>query len=504
MTVRIRTLLLAASFLLSGDMPASAPAPASDRASLEVTVHLNRILEPNFLGFGVEWEYDFRLPDRNIGSAIWLRHWPEVLRRVAFMRPAILRVMLFPEDYSRLADGVTEPCLTTPSMAGMIRILDFAQQQGITVVLGVWSKPKWVSSLADPDWHERYLGPLIAHLRRDLGYRCIRFFNFINEPSGQKFTFDEWSQGILRLHATLVQHGLQQEVQLVGSDGPGDWNHWIRRIAESQQLRTIIGAYEYHLYAHLQTDKWVGGLLSGHLETSELAVRRRTVSEMDPDGRRKPFFMGEAGIDDGAKHDVQPNRYTFEFGVWMADYAAQSLRAGQAGLIAWYLDDAQHRGGRYGPLGLKGWGMWNSLAGHPGYPESDFDLRPWYYTWALICRNFPAGCRTVEVENSGDPEVRVAAAMVGEQDLTILVVSESHAPRSVAIRLQGSRVAPTLNVYRYFADDQPSDQWGFPVVSSRLEVGNSAMNIRVDLPNQGVIVLTSLAHERRRATAGGP
>lgn len=40
---------------------------------------------------------------------------------------------------------------------------------------------------------------------------------------------------------------------------------------------------------------------------------------------------------------------------------------------------------------FKKWGFFNSLAEEIGHPE-DANLRPWFYTWSLLSRAFPARC----------------------------------------------------------------------------------------------------------------
>jgi hypothetical protein len=321
----------------------------------------------------------------------------------------------------------------------------------------------------------------------------------MNEPAGLEsapgvpLDFVTWRTAIIHLHTALQKRGLENKVRIVGTDGPGDWNRWIEKTAKEAELRDCIGAYEYHLYAHLKTDKWLPSLLEGKLETDELRPRRLVVNTHDPRGATKPFFMGEAGIDDGNKGDNQTNRFSFAYGVWMADYAVQSMRAGQAGLIAWDMDDAMHTWGSYGAAGLKGWGFWNSLAGFKGYPADDFKLRPWFYTWSLLCRLFPCGSQTLAVSATGDSACRVAAARLpGHGGLSFAIVNESDAPRVVTLAMSGTE--PTiLYEYRYFTADRPTDENGFPAVSDIHKQVELAVGLKARLPAMGVVFLTTQA-----------
>jgi hypothetical protein len=490
----MKTPLLFAALLLS-------PLLGWCATPLRAIVSSDQVLEKNFLGFGVEWEYEGNRPDNNLDNPVWTNHWPEMVRRVDFMRPAMLRVMHSADLYTRLEQDRIVPDYDSPRMQVMYRLLDYAKSRNIRIVLGEWWLPKAyfkpLGGITSPRWSEDLIVPFLLYLREHRGYTNIVYFNLINEPAsvemepGIPLDFETWKTAITNLHATLKRNGLEDKVRLVGSDGPGDWNHWIERIAKDPALRDCIDAYEYHLYAHLHTDKWLPSLLEGKLETDELMPRRRLINSHDPGGHAKPFFMGEAGIDDGNAGDNQTNRFSFAYGVWMADYAIQSMRAGQAGLIAWDMDDAMHTWGSYGAAGLKGWGFWNSLAGFKDYPSSDFALRPWFHTWSLLCRLFPPGSQTLAVSATGDPACRVAAARLPEgRGYSFVIVNEADDTRVVSLVLP-TRKPLTLYEYRYFAADRPSDEHGFPVASCIHTNAELLSGLNIHLPRAGVVFLTT-------------
>ena len=54
--------------------------------------------------------------------------------------------------------------------------------------------------------------------------------------------------------------------------------------------------------------------------------------------------------------------------------------------------------------------MWNILGEEVFGDASQEELRPWYYTWSLMCRCFPAGCDILACEVPQRDGVRVAAA----------------------------------------------------------------------------------------------
>ena len=473
---------------------------SQDARAFNVTFSAVQTLEKNFLGFGVEWEYEGDHPENNLGEPVWTNRWTEMEARVDFLRPSILRVMHDARMYARLEGGRMVADHESPRMRVNDRLLDYAKRRNIPVVLGEWWLHKSfiepLGGIASPRWSEELIVPFLSHLRESRGYTNIVYFNLMNEPSslqkseGVPLDFGTWKTALVNLHAALRRRGLDQAVCIVGTDGPGDWNGWIEKSAKDAELRDCIGAYEYHLYAHLKTDVWLPSLLEGKLGPGELWPRRLSVTTYDPNGVSKPFFMGEAAIDDGNIGDQQTNRYSFAYGVWMADFAIQSMRAGQAGLIAWDMDDAMHTWGSYGTSGLKGWGFWNSLAGTRGYPADDFNLRPWFYTWSLLCRLFPRGSQTLAVSDTGDPFCRVAAAQLPCGGLSVALVNESSAPCSVVVKEPDAKPV-TLHEYRYFEGDRPVDARGYPVPSAVRRNAVLAEGLTVKLPAMGVIFLTT-------------
>ena len=486
--VRAVSLILVVGWMLCAR--ACALAEPADQA-LAVTISPDQILASEFLGFGVEWEYEGDHPELNLDNPVWQGHWPEMLERIDFMRPSIVRVMHTAPMYTRLDDGRVVADYDSPRMQVMYRLLDYARDRDIPVVLGEWLLPQpYVEPLGGvggPRWSGEVIVPFLVHLLQAKGYGNIRWFNLINEPTD----YDIWKSAITNLHEALTRQGLDRALAIVGTDGPGDFSGWIERVAKDAGLRDRIGAYEYHIYAHLKTDKWLPSLLEGKLETDELLLRRRIVSAEDPRGAGKPFFMGEAGIADGNAGDNQTNRAGFRYGVWMADYAIQSMRAGLAGLIAWDMDDAMHTWGSYGGLGLKGWGFWNSLAGFGGYSENDFELRPWFYTWSLLCRLFPRGSQTLAATSTGDPSCRVAAARLPQgRGLSFAVVNEADAARTIVLRMPGTSPA-NLYEYRYFEVARTADERGCPRVSRVRLSADLEAGVKILLPASGVVFLTN-------------
>jgi hypothetical protein len=184
----------------------------------------------------------------------------------------------------------------------------------------------------------------------------------------------------------------------------------------------------------------------------------------------------------------------------------QAIDAGLAGASAWDLDDALHSGGRYGEKNLKRWGFWNSFGGQDGYPASDLRLRPWYYSWSVLARSFPAGSQALSAPSTVVPGLRLAAAKIptaGGYDLSVAIVNDSDRSRSLSISVPSVRRRLTLQRYDYFAGDQPLDASGFPAPAQVMTGLRLSSGLTIRLPSRGLVVLSSIGSRVAGLNGGG-
>lgn len=470
-------------------------APAAARAETVLYVDTDAVLERNTMGFGVQWD----------PSDLWDysdAQWQRLVKRVDFMRPQFIRCCLMADYYCRGLDaqGKPEYDWNSPHMKRLERILGYCQAHRVEVLLGEWGAPfGWKQD--DPRWSQ-IIGDGLDRLIRDRGYTCIRWVNKINEPTGGMQAYLTWKSAQQSLHDEMKRRNLLGQVALVGpdySEGKAGLR-WVDYML--QDGAELFGAYETHWYAGSDSE-----IPNGDLETALRGARER-VTARDPGGRAKRYFMGEAGTADWLD-GKDSNRYIrdFAYGVSMSDYAAQTLRAGIAGVSAWMLDDPMHQQpGSYPPGGVpsgspgvdfdfKVWGLWNSMGAAMGKPE-DENLRPWFYSWSLLTRLFPRGACSVVCTSPHVRGVRMAAVLVphgAQKDLSLIVVNNSDAPRRYRIVIPNARPAASLTEYRYFDTERPSDTDGFPVPSRTLRGVRLASGLEVSLPSRGVVFLTTMA-----------
>jgi hypothetical protein len=513
----------------------STPAPARGAASRAarataprtpvVTIYPNDPAGPKLIGLGVEWDpYDTFRPTPAA--------WEATFSRVAYMQPGFIRVVEPASGYFKGYDALDNPTYRWRSahVRELLKILAFAQTHGITVVLGDWANP-----LIDGD--PRIPADFIAQLQDDYGFTNIRYYDPINEPNyDNRCDFSCWTGVMSTLSNEFNQLNLGSSVQLVGPDNGNSWDDTasaqtldqtagldgdnpITDVWVTQTLQTIpslIGAYDSHRYATI----W--GIKHGVYE-DQMRSRREEITNLD--SPLKPYFEAEVGIAarqvspfsgdlssrqaasvaalfDPSAHtamspfvDSQPHIGVFDYGVWMGDMAIQAIDGGLSGASAWDLDDAMHVGGGYGSQNLKQWGFWNSLGGTDGYPTSDLSLRPWYYTWSLLSRSFPAGSQALTVPSTNVPGLRVAAAKVADgagHAFSFAIVNDSHAARTVKLAVPSVAGAVTLARYDYFRSDRPTDANGFPTAARILRGVELPRGLTIRLPSRGLVILSSL------------
>jgi len=464
---------------------------------VEIEVYGNQVLEKSYLGNGVEWS---AYPLMDISEKSWQR----VFERTDFMKLNFIRLMVNARQYCQTYPVGGKPVYTfnTDPNKRVYRILDYCQKQGVDVIFGEWSPPRFDGlSITDPRWTEM-VGEFLNHLINVKKYTCIKYYNLYNEPNsrdgygdlwkvGSVVNFDNWGTSILNLHNELVKRDLEKSIKIVGPDCGG--NDWIKRIISNKELAAAIDVYDVHNYAR---DKEIEEGFYG----KEMAYYREYISYMDPNGKSKQFIMGEAGMVTGKnKVDQQKMIGTFQYGVWMADYVVQSMNAGQAGLIAWDLDDAMHTKGKLGPgtdikdYIWKEWGFWDSFGEEKGSPELT-NMRPWYYTWSLLSKYVPRGSQVMKTSDPGLFGLRATASRInvdGETEYTFVIVNDSDEERTVRMILAGLK-GINLNQFNYFETDMPKDENSYPVAKIVLRNANLSKGINIKLPTKGAIILTSL------------
>ncbi len=374
----------------------------------------------NFLGLGAEWDIDGYAK-----AGISTEDFGQITTRVRAMGLGVVRVMMQLRWCYR-EGGVFE--WDSVKMQHLYQQLDFCQQEGIRVILTEWGCATWakapgIKGVDDPKYAQA-IARYMAYLIEERGYDCIRYFVFVNEPNYETGSWEEWKAGLLQVRQAFSAYPWHERLVLMGSD-ESNASEWHERAV--QEMKDVLGAYDVHAYVK---DDMVR---SGALETF-FAKHWTCVREGDANWREKPLVVGEAGGQDGARHPTGNVRIdSFEYGLLMADYAIQALRAGSHSVCIWQLDDNGHDGFYWGLMRTK---------------TSGLGLRRVGYAWAMLSQAFPAGARMYAPAMSPSEQRCVAAQWkTGEHSIALLNWAEKAAKVTVdAPEMQGEVLCYMYNI----------------------------------------------------------
>ena len=240
-------------------------------------------------------------------------------------------------------------------MKRVYKILDFAQQNDIPIMLGEWrsiSERGYLSyddhgktvNWSSPTW-ARMIGDCLEHLIVDKGYTCIKYYNMINEPNYYKrdhgdvtneYVYDQWKQAITNLRNEMDSSGIEkiENIKIVGPDVYDSQEAWINQ-ATSDEMKDKIELTEVHRYA--PQSEVESGLIEKKLKTW-----KEQAESLDPEVAEEGFALGEMGISGTGPGDSQLNARKYDYGVDIFDYGVQAIRAGLKFGSVWGFEDSMH------------------------------------------------------------------------------------------------------------------------------------------------------------------
>ena len=420
-------------------------------AGTQVTVRVRpeQVLNPEFLGFGCHGD-NLLHASFNTGRGVTAADQQLVRDRVAAMRPKIMRVLF---DYKWWEPTRGDQGGDTTVLPGLVEWIRFLQSIECDVLIHPWGDQfaysPWMLPADDPQWwtHRdsrlpianerdamvRSLADFIQYLRCDQKLANVRYVCLMNEPENdfrRPTPPDEYVRLTRLLAQCLKDRGLRQDVRLLGPDdctgqysGKSLW--WSQTVPGTID---VLGGFSSHTYKHRDTRmlrRWIEDRL---LHTQKL----------DPDGPPRPLLVTEFGYIglDGGTFD-NPENTTYEYGLFMGDFAIEVLNARASAALMWCLFDQY-----YDAAHCQHYGLWE-------FKDRDWRPRPAFYSWSLINRYTDKGSRVVRVEITPRAESLRGAALVSRSgELTVLLVNRYD--RDIQVELQADRARPaTLRVYRY-------------------------------------------------------
>lgn len=532
----------------------------------DTTIYFNsdNVITEDFEGFGVQWDPSDLYSYND-------EQWASFVEKATFLKPNIMRVMLHDGDsYCIGFDENKNPIYdwNSPLMERTYRILDFAEENNVPIMIGEWrsiSERGFLSydetgkevSWDNPIW-AKMIVDCLDYLINVKGYTCIKYYNMVNEPNYYKRdhpsvsneeVYTMWKTAIKNLRAEMIKTGDKgiTDLKIVGPDVYDGQEAWIKQTA-SAELKEFIDVTEIHRYAPLSEVK------SGLIE-KKLTTWRELAESLDPEVKQEGFGVGEMGLAATGPGDCQLGTRNYDYGVDIFDYALQVTRAGMKFGSVWGFEDSMHLQAtdvvttykdQYGPQAkteegknykvhtptgnpnidndIKIWGFWNELAEEMGAQNeaagvtgrantvkaSDENIRPWYYTWSMICRYFPKESQVISASNSRIDRVRATATIIpskeNKNDISIAAVNSSSEDRTVTLSVPNATTPMDLTQYFYYDGEingktRPQTDKSEVLPYDTLKNCDLSKGVQIELPARTALVLTTLGYNGERNPA---
>lgn len=452
----------------------------------------NTPVSQNFMGHGVEWSaYPH---DSQWGNLMTDEKLEMVYKRLDYMKPRIVRLMdVAGWRYFKGVDAKGNPILDFESreIEMVCKLLDYCQKNNINVIIGdygvpgFWGYPGKIDRVDDP----RFVQMTIDYLNfliKEKGYTCITSYIITNEPNGDwactKGDWEQWKAGVLMFVDAFKEAGLDLDISApdvveMADKQSADYTgrQWVEMSVE--QMDDVIDHYNVHCYADVYFVR-EGKFQTHYQEVADI---------IKPTGKRMIFGeigvlykTGELGKEYAqrvaetpfASEDSQLFNHDYRYGVDAIDAVIQSMKVGFHGASAWMLDDAMHTMDDLGAKDqLKVWGFWNSLGKELTGLESEEEIRPWFFTWSLMCRYFTPGMDVYnELDASAYPNLRIVAGK-GKEGTTIAIVNASETSYEFNLKMSVTG-DNNMDIYNYVKDNYQVDKNSFPVVAETTTSAN--------------------------------
>lgn len=462
-----------------------------------------KVINQDYLGNGAEW--DPYCEAEAWGAPLTEEMWGKIFKRVDFMKMSIVRCMI--NSPYRYYDYKTGEYIEEKGAESLKRVLAYCQANNIKVMFGEFNPPKPSLKLST-DWVKmsvRYLDYLVNRC----GFSCIKYYIPVNEPDGDwsyyDGDFDEYLKLVYMIRDEMSKYsGLTDKVKFAAPDAVLDYKNprfnltTADRVAlAAERIDSLTGLYEIHAYPGFH-----------QVRSGKFAQMLRDVMKEVPSGKR--LVLGEAGFKtwrredslrdkihkelldktplirskDGA--DCSMSVYTHEYGLDMALLAFEVMNNGGAGVCPWMLDDSHSFGDKGDKYNIKIWGMWN-IFGEKLYnmPEEE-NIRPWYYSWSLMCRYFPAGSDILESTSDTEGIHVVSAYFNGS--LTVALLNLSGEDKKVSVALPYA--LNSAKMYSYERDDYKKYE-NRPPMPDKTGI-NISGKIKVNIKSDSMVLITEI------------
>lgn len=439
------------------------------------------------------------------GAYLTDEKWDLLKKRLDYMKPQTVRMMVIASWHYYQGGKIN----FDNKIEGVVRFLEYCKANNITVIFGEFEPPTRYSITSDT-WIEM-ASDYLKYLVVDKGFTCIKYYTVVNEPDGDwsaaKGDWELYKQAVVKFDKRLQKIGLTDRVKVIGPDAVPRWTNeasqydglgWMNQSV--RQMDDIFGAYVFHDYP--SRENAIG-------KNNSISFYEKYIKEMKATGKK--VYIGELGFKypsssslyyenirraeagHANKEDCNMFVYEYFYGLDMAAILIQSMNAGVDGAMAWMLDDSMHSDGSGSLDKLKKWGFWN-LFGKELYDDpKEVEIRPWYYTWALLTRYFPRGSKILKASFPSVEGIYCVVSQDGD-DYTIAIVNTTYSNYKYSINLSEEIPLKDYKLYTYTNMYHPVDQDGLPIVDKILRNPDFKKGVELEAPAFGFILLTTKSY----------
>ena len=445
-----------------------------DQTENEIVIKTSEVINENYIGNGVQWD-PYPQAYKYWGQPISDQDWNKLYNRLDYMKPNLVRVVY--GSYDKYASGAPDDYDQDKFIEGLLKILQYCQDNQISVLLGDWGFNQ--VSFNDNKIFENRIDNAVKYLDylvTTKGFSCIKYYTTVNEPnlggSATNGNYDLWKNATLYFHEKMKEVGLDAKVKLAGPDvavfNSSDID-WISRSAND--FGDKLGIFEIHSYPP-----------KGVMFSNEYENLLATIKEKVPVGSE--IIMGEFGykyetgdsnidqvlaaqnsnaINSDPNIATDSNTLVKEYfhGVDLAGLTMKIVNAGYSGGVNWGLDDAMHSGTSTG-TDLKTWGFWNILGEElQGKPETE-ELRPHFYSFSLLSRYMQTGSRVFKVNIPKKVGLDVIA--VEKDGKYMIAINNMHsADYELSVSIEAIKELTGVKKFVYKKEGRKTDANGFPM-----------------------------------------
>jgi hypothetical protein len=462
------------------------PAGKKSLSTVNVSASFGPYTGTPWLGFGYN-QYPLDRTSSGGDATSWSSaDWSLTTQRTSYIKPAFVRIVAY-RDWFNPGGVVGTYNWNTTQMQQLYQVLSYYKSLNIPVMTGLWhtnlnstdNANFYVSANSDTSF-QQLQEDYFWHLIKYTGYTNIVWYTPTNEPESTStgFTFSNFSTAI---HNTLLgfqKCGVPTNV-LTGADSWGNWTPWA-----AQWNSADLSGYDHHYYLNNGTSEATSGQLQTNLQNIVTSVYSH-------DNTNKPVFLSESGFTSASNgavdywYNLNPvptyNPTTPAYGLTALDYGIQVAASTSAGSMAWSLDGFDQG---------KDSGMWQLDGQHGGTT-----LRPWYYTWSLLCRFFPAGGTMFPITSSQSGLHGMGLKMgAGGNNVNWSIAMVNDTGNDLAVTLSASGWGGgTFSQYTYTLSSY-GDGSSLSLPSTNVNIASMQNGFTITVPANGGIVLTSIGN----------